>query len=545
MRFPRVLFPILLLWFSMPVRAHHPRDLVGVWIIQPPSPPGVVVLQTVTFSQNKGSLTGSYKSFGRSEEPDTAPIKDVKVSDDRLSFKVVDRWGVQLWEGSFADTNRLEMKWFFVEEKGQLEPLSTRVFQRSSTAEVVALTSKLPTSLIFHKLPLPELRDLPSNGLARTPPMGWSTWNRFMESIDDTEVRETADALVSSGLRDAGYTLVEVDDGWQGKRDKQGVLHSNSKFPDMKVLADYVHSKGLKFGIYTDVGSVSCAGYTGSHGYEAQDAQTFAQWGVDFVMNDICGGGEIYKTRPEMRALHQKMAEALRATGRPIVYKVHDALNAYEISAFEDGRNVESWGRKVGANLWRTGGDLVIGDRWKSVSKRFEQHGNPDEAGPGGWNDEDNLVIGLPGVMPGDRALTIDESRTHMTLWAILASPLILGNDVRAMTREVKDILLNREVIAVDQDRLGRQGRCVSHGGDVEIWTKPLSDGSLAVALFNRGNAATSVAMSWKVLGLEGALRVRDLWRHADLGEQLSGYAASVPAHGSVLFRLQAAHERS
>jgi alpha-galactosidase len=540
MRFLRALFPLLLLWFCMPVIAHNAHDLVGVWIIRPPSPPGVVVLQTVTFSQENGNQVGTYKTYGASEEPYSAPIKDMEITGDMMSFKVGDDKFYQLWKGSFADADTLQMKWFlFFVEKGQPVPVSTRAFKRSSPSEVAALISKLPSNLIFHKLPLPKLRDLRSNGLAQTPPMGWSSWNRFMESIDDKQVRETADALVSSGLRDAGYTLIEVDDGWQGSRDGKGTLHPNSKFPDMRALGDYIHSKGLKFGLYSTAGPTSCGGYVGSHGYETQDAQTFANWGVDFVMNDACGMESVYKTIPEMQALYQKMAEALRATGRPIVYKVADSIPLL------GDRAKESWGRKVGANLWRTGSDLVIGDRWKSVSERFEEHGNPDNAGPGGWNDEDNLVIGLPGVMPGDRALTIDESRTHITLWAVLASPLILGNDVRAMTPEVKVILLNQEVIAIDQDRLGKQARRVSRRGDAEIWTKPLSDGSVAVALFNRSNAATSISVTWKALGLEGAQKVRDLWRHADLGEQVSGYNASVPPHGSVLLRLQSAHGRS
>jgi alpha-galactosidase len=307
----------------------------------------------------------------------------------------------------------------------------------------------------------------------------------------------------------------------------------------MKALADYVHSKGLKFGIYTTPGPVSCSGYVGSHGHEVEDAQTFADWGVDFVMNDVCSAGFIYRTLPELQALHQKMAEALRATGRPNVYKVHDAINVAEWIVGGNG-TVESWGREVGANLWRVSLDLCAGDRWKSVSVRFERHGKPEDAGPGGWNDSDILVIGLNGIMPGYRALTIEEFRTHMTLWSILASPLILGNDVRVMTPEVKGILLNKEVIAIDQDALGKQGRRIVRNGSSEIWVKPLSDGSTVVALFNRGATGTRVSVSWSDLGLQGAQRVRDLWQHADLGEHLSGYSAMVQTHGSVLLRVQA-----
>lgn len=519
--------------YSLPAVARDMQDLVGTWIIQPPSPPGIVLLQTVTFSEAKGVVVGSNNVFGSSKRPSTALVSDLKMIGDTVSFKVGDEKFYQLWEGSFAQEDELHMKWFFVQD-GKVMPVSTRVFRRSSTSEITARKAALPKNIIFTKLPLPKLRDLPPNGLAQTPPMGWSSWNRFLESIDDKEVRETADALVSSGLRDSGYTLVEVDDGWQGYRDDKGLLHSNSKFPDMKSLSDYVHSKGLKLGIYTTPGPVSCGGYVGSHGYETQDAHTFANWGVDFVMNDACSASEIYKTVPEMQALHQKMAEELRATGRPIVYKVHDAMNV-----FDDSRPLESWGRKVGANLWRTGGDLVIGDRWKSVSERFERHGKPEDAGPGGWNDADNLVIGLDGVTATDRPLTLDESRTHMTLWSILASPLILGNDVRSMTDDVKSILMNKEVIAVDQDVLGKQGRRVVQHESSEVWAKPLSDGSLAVALFNRGAVASNISVTWSDLGLHGTQKIRDIWRHADLGELSSEYSALVPSHGGVLLRLK------
>jgi alpha-galactosidase len=302
----------------------------------------------------------------------------------------------------------------------------------------------------------------------------------------------------------------------------------------MKALADYVHAKGLKFGIYTTPGPVSCGGYVGSHGYETQDAQTFARWGVDFVFNDVCSAVAIYKTVPEMQALHQKMSEALRATGRPIIYKVHDAINV-----FDDGRAVESWGRKVGANLWRTGEDSVDGDRWTSVSQRFERDGKPEDVGLGGWNDADTLLIGLSGVTTAYKPLTVEESRTHMTLWSILASPLILGNDVRNMTDDVKSILLNKEVIAVDQDSMGKQGRRIAQHELSEIWAKPLADGSMAIALFNRGAVESNISVNWADLGLTGVRTVRDLWRHADLGERSGGYSALVPSHGSVLLRVK------
>jgi alpha-galactosidase len=536
MTLPRSLLPLILLCAATTptaTPAHTAQDLMGIWTIQPPSPPGVLVIETFAFSTLNGAVTASYHRFGVREQPDTAPIHDITVRSNTVTFKVGEDGAIQLWKGSFQDASHLQMAWFSVDASGQAKALATRTLLRLTPDQLSHSISKLPHNLVFHKLPLPHLRDLPPNGLAPTPTMGWSSWNHFMETIDDATVRQTADRLVSTGLRDAGYTLVEVDDGWQGARDASGSLHPNSKFPDMKALGDYLHAKGLQFGIYTAPGPTTCAGYWGSHGYETQDAATFASWGVDFVMNDFCSAYWIYPTYDEMRALHQKMAEALRATGRPIEYKVHDAINIFD-------EEHTSWGRKVGANLWRTGLDLVTGDRWKSVSDRFDRHGNPEDAAPGGWNDADNLVIGVPGVLPGDRALTMDESRTHLTLWAILASPLILGNDIRTMTPEIQDLLLNREVIAIDQDRLGKQGRRIVRHDDTEIWTKPLSDGSLAVAVFNRRDATAKILLTWKDLGLKGPQSVRDLWHHADLGEQPRDYSARVPSHGALLLRLQA-----
>ena len=381
-------------------------------------------------------------------------------------------------------------------------------------------------SRAFPTYPLPALRDLPSNGLARTPPMGWSSWNKFAEHIDDKTVREIADSLVSTGLRDAGYVYVNIDDGWQGVRDANGVLQPNSKFPDMKRLADYLHARGLKLGIYSSPGPRSCAGLTGTYGHVAQDAKTWAEWGIDYLKYDLCSGEAFYHTYETVRAVYQQMGTALQATGRPFVY-----------SLCEYGRfNVGTWGRKVGGNLWRTTGD--ISDNYASMAQiGFDKTAPPENAGPGGWNDPDMLEVGNGGM-------SSDEYRTHLSLWSLLSAPLLLGNDVGSITPETLAIVANGEVIAIDQDPLGRQARPVVRQADREIWVKPLADGSFAIGLFNRSTSAAQMSVPWSQLGLTARpSSVRDLWQHVDLQPAGDAIAADVPAHGVALFKLgQAKH---
>jgi alpha-galactosidase len=261
----------------------------------------------------------------------------------------------------------------------------------------------------------PALHDVPDNGLAKTPPMGWNSWNLFAGKVDDATVRTIADAIVSSGMRDAGYIYVNIDDTWEGVRDADGNLQTNHKFPDMKALADYVHSKGLKLGIYSGPGPRTCAGYPASYGHEEQDARTFAAWGIDYLKYDWCSAATIYKDS-ELQPVYQKMGGALEATGRPIVYGL-----------CEYGRGqVETWGTKVGGNLWRTTGD--INDSWSSMIGNLEkQVPLAPYAGPGHWNDPDMLEI-------GNGHMTDDEYRTHMSLWALVAAPLLAGNDIRNMS---------------------------------------------------------------------------------------------------------------
>src|ERR1051325_5956200 len=322
----------------------------------------------------------------------------------------------------------------------------------------------------------PAIHPVKDNGLARTPPMGWNSWNKFAGRIDDATVRGIADAMAANGRKDAGYVYINIDDTWEGYRDKQGNITANKKFPDMKALADYVHSKGLKIGIYSSPGPNTCAGYEGSFAHEEQDAKTYAAWGIDYLKYDWCGARNLY-TDEEMRAVYQVMGDALLKSGRPILY-----------SLCQYGRaDVWKWGADVGGNAWRTTGD--IRDAWDSMTKiGFAQDELAPWAEPGHWNDPDMLEIGNGGM-------NNDEYRTHMSLWALLAAPLLAGNDLRDMKPEILKILTNRDVIAIDQDPLGRQGRRLRTDGDVEIWTKALAGGSLAIGVFNRGAGPAQVTI--------------------------------------------------
>jgi alpha-galactosidase len=357
------------------------------------------------------------------------------------------------------------------------------------------------------------------NGLARTPPMGWNSWNKFAGRIDDATVRGIADAMASNGMKEAGYVYINIDDTWEGARAANGEIQTNKKFPDMKALADYVHKKGLKLGIYSSPGPNTCAGYEGSYGHEEQDAMTYARWGIDYLKYDWCGARTLY-TDEEMPAIYQKMGDALLKTGRPIVY-----------SLCQYGRfDVWKWGPEVGGNLWRTTGD--IRDTWDSMTGiGFRQNELAQYAKPGHWNDPDMLEIGNGGM-------TDAEYRTHMSLWAMLAAPLLAGNDLRSMTKETLAILTNREVIAVDQDRLGKQGSRAWKSGDFEIWTRDLSGGAKAVAVFNRAKDEVNVTIKWADLGITKKKTVRDLWLHQNVAANGPEHAATVAGHGVLMFRV-------
>lgn len=365
--------------------------------------------------------------------------------------------------------------------------------------------------------------------MAATPPMGWSTWNHFHHDISDALVREQADAMVRSGMRDAGYVYVNIDGGWEGTRDATGVLHPNSSFPDMKALGEYIHARGLKFGLYTGPGPKTCGGAVASYGYEAQDAQMFAAWGVDFLKYDLCtfrdimkqeSGGDVEKSNALMQAAYQKMHQDLLATGRPILF----SLCQYGWNA------VWTWGSDVGASMWRTSGD--ISDTYDRMALNgFGEAGLAKFAGPGHWNDPDFLEVGNSGM-------TAEEQKTHFSLWAMLAAPLIAGNDLSAMTEETKNILMNREVIAVDQDALGRAGDRAYAEGPLEVWARPLAGGAMAVALFNRTTGAARMTLRLQDVGWQGRAVARNLWSHADAGVLNDESTWTVPGHGVVMLRL-------
>ncbi len=355
----------------------------------------------------------------------------------------------------------------------------------------------------------------PPAGIALTPPMGWNSWNHFECKVSDTIVRAQADAMVASGMKAAGYEHVNIDDCWQGQRDAQGFIRPNERFPDMKALAEYVHSKGLKLGIYSSPGPKTCAGYEGSSGHEEQDAQTYAAWGVDYLKYDWCSAAG------DQRAAYAKMRDALRKTGRPIVY----SLCQYGVE------RVWSWGASVGGNLWRTTGDIT--DHYDRMSLiGFGQNGLERFAGPGHWNDPDMLEIGNGGM-------TDDEYRTHMSLWCLLAAPLLAGNDLTKMTPATLAILTNPEVIAVDQDPAGIQGHRLRQEGPLEVWMKPLADGSKAVGLFNRSSSGASLTVEFRELGISDSSTVRDLWLRRDLGRFQNSFSAAVPRHGVLLTKVK------
>lgn len=366
-----------------------------------------------------------------------------------------------------------------------------------------------------------------TNELAVHPPMGWNGFNAFADKIDDATVRSIADAMVRSGLRDKGYVYINLDESWEGGRDSFGNIKPNSKFPDMKSLGDYIHSRGLRFGIYTSPGEKTCGGNVGSLGHEVQDAKTFASWGVDYLKYDLCSyrqviykqaGGDIDKQMALLTEVFAKMRRAIDQAGRPMVYSLSPGMGGMWMV-----------GPAAGANLWRTTADIEpVYERIALIG--FGQAGLSHFAGPGHWNDPDMLEV-------GNGKLSFDESKTHMSLWAILAAPLIAGNDLTHMSAETLSILNNEEVIAIDQDPLGIQGDRVKETGPLEIWSKPLAGNAKAVGLFNRSISPMKMTLKLRDVGLQSA-HIRDLWLHKDLGEIKDEYTVVVPRYGVVLLRL-------
>ena len=368
--------------------------------------------------------------------------------------------------------------------------------------------------------------------IALTPPMGWNSWNCFAQAVDDKKIRAAAAAMVSSGLINHGWTYINIDDTWQGKRDENGDIQPNEKFSDMKALAEYVHSKGLKIGIYSSPGPKTCAGFEGSWQHQQQDAQQYAAWDFDYLKYDWCSYDQVQdQSLPERERLmkpYQVMNTALGKVNRDIVY----SLCQYGMG------DVWKWGAQAGGNCWRTTGDIT--DTWGSMANNgFGSAGEEQFAGPGHWNDPDMLVVGKLGwgkLRP--TRLTPNEQYTHISLWCLLSAPLLLGCDLSQLDNFTISLLSNDEVLAVDQDPLGKQASRIYQNGDLEIWAKDMEDGSKAVGLFNRSELETNVEVKWSGLGISGEHRVRDLWRQKDLGDFANSFTAEVPRHGVVLVRI-------
>jgi alpha-galactosidase len=367
--------------------------------------------------------------------------------------------------------------------------------------------------------------------LALTPPMGWNSWNVWGTAVDTAKVRAATDWMVKSGLAAHGYQYINIDDAWEAKRDTTGEIVPNEKFDDMKAIADYVHSKGLKLGIYSSPGPKTCAGYEGSYLHEAQDANTYAKWGIDYLKYDWCGYGSIVKDPSRQQRIYPYvlMSLALEKSGRDIVYS---------LCQYGDDK-VWKWGENAGGNLWRTTGDIT--DTWDSMSKiGFGQDSLYPFAGPGHWNDPDMLVVGMVGWGPNIRPskLTRDEQLTHISLWCLLAAPLLIGCDLAQLDEFTLALLTNDEVIDIDQDPLGRQAQRFVQKGPTEVWAKPLWDGTMAVGLFNRGSQAAAVNVNWSDLRLKGKQNVRDLWHHKNLGVFRDSFVTEVNSHGVVLIKV-------
>ena len=433
-----------------------------------------------------------------------------------------------------------------------------------------------------------------------TPPMGYNSWNHFAREVSTDNMRAAADAMVSSGLIDHGWSYVNIDDCWQGQRDAEGNIQGNAKFPDLTALGDYIHGKGLKFGIYSSPGPKTCAGFAGSYGHEDQDAATYAKWGVDYVKYDLCSYGNII--REHLRARTAALLPEDQRSAYTALSKEHDELLANRKRTPEQNARLKEidlelnkdtapldaaklkaifldeqqtpyrvfgqslakvprdivysfcqygiansweWAASLGGNCWRTTGDILA--NWKSMSSiGFRQDRLAKYAGPGHWNDPDMLQVGNRTDRPGDPGLTPDENYTHMTLWCMLSAPLLIGCDMSQMDPLTVSMFANDEVLAVDQDALGQQGHRLKAEGNSEVWVKPLADGSLAIALFNRGDQATEVDVSMeevvpveknKMRTTSRTCTVRDVWRQKTLPDGAEPKML-VAAHGAELLRV-------
>ena len=381
--------------------------------------------------------------------------------------------------------------------------------------------------------------------LARTPPLGWNSWNVFGKNVSEQSVKETVDAIVSSGLKEVGFQYVVIDDFWHGGRDSStGLLYADSaKFPSgIKALADYVHSKGLKFGIYSDAGTKTCGEMPGSYGYEQKDAKLFAEWGVDFLKYDYCFCPDYVSANNDYKMAfnrYKAMGDALKATGRPIFYSICEW----------GPRSPWLWGKEAGGHMWRTSYDVA--DIWDKPRNEHSPIGILTSidvmtnlgrfSGPGGWNDPDMLVVGLKnsGYIKGGGCSNV-EYRTQMNMWCMFSAPLMIGCDVRNMNDSTKAILLNKDIIAIDQDTLGKQAFRVYSKNGLEVWQKELSGSRKALALFNRNEEAKTLNVSWEDIELDTAVNydLYDVWKHASTAKGVNRIAASLKPHESQVFVL-------
>jgi alpha-galactosidase len=408
-------------------------------------------------------------------------------------------------------------------------------------------TAGIPTStpvrmklLLFTCVLFPLFLRAQPEPLAPTPPMGWMSWNLLADDVHEQDLKEMADSMISSGMVQAGYRYIFIDDGWQGGRDnRNNILADPVKFPSgMKALADHLHERGLKLGIYSDAAQLTCAGYTGSLGFEEQDARTFAAWGIDFLKYDYCHAPE---DADSAKARYKRMADALRASGRDII-----------LGICEWGpREPWLWGAQVGGQLWRTTYD--IRDKWKRKNEEtwgegildiLDINATLDEyAGPGHWNDADMLIAGLygkpgPSGDGGGTGCNDVEYRSQFSLWAMMSAPLYASNDLRQMNRATRTTLLNEEVIALDQDPLGKQAVRLVHNAYWDVFLKPLANGDQALVILNRSDAERPFQMEFSELGLIGDHEIRDLWQHASIGVR-AGWTGKLQPHETKVFRLK------
>ena len=370
-----------------------------------------------------------------------------------------------------------------------------------------------------------------SNRLALTPPMGWSSWYPFVDTINEQKIMQTADAMVSSGLKKLGYTILQLDDGWMAKkRDPQGKQYADtSRFPHgMKFLADYLHMRGLKLGIYSSAGATTCAGYPGSFDHEATDAATYAAWGIDYLKYDACGN----KNNFSDKELFARMSNALKATGRPVIFNL----------CIFYSKDTHLWGPRMG-NTWRTGEDIVqfieknpvvTYQNWYKTLQT-QVLGKEAYAGPGHWNDPDNLIIGYV----RNNQQTIEEQKAQFSFWSLLAAPLFLGNDIRNISPAIKIIISNKDVIAINQDTLGKQGTRIKDTATYEVWQKPLAGESCAIVIFNKTDQPLAVHYNLEATGMKGKIWIRDCWKKTAKQGVAGNYTTRLAPHGVTMLKLQ------